>query len=107
MDEIDKKIMVINICKFLKKHQALEKYCTNVLSYHYRELRVPNGLSLRERVKYIVTQMVNKVNDGYPDIYDFFQSNDTCFCWAYTPEGGSFWSNLHDEWCSVVTVEDY
>lgn len=108
MDKIDRKKTVIDVCKFLKSHNALEKYCINVVSYHHYDLKVPKGLSLRGRVEYIVTAMVNKVDaNGYPELWDFFESCDTCFSWADTPEGSSFWSVLHNEWFKIVTGEDY
>ena len=107
MDKTERDKIVIDICKFLKKHNALEKYCINALSYHKRELRVSMKSPLKERVKYIVTHMVNKVNGNYPELYDFFESCDTCFGWANTPEGAAFWRNLHAEWYKMVTGEDY
>ena len=105
MNKTERDKIVIDICKFLKRHNALEKYCINVLSYHKRELRVPMKSPLKERVKYIVTQMVNKVNDDQ-ELYDFFESCDTCFGWAHTPEGASFWSNLHNEWYKIIIGEE-
>ena len=108
MDKIDREKTVIEICKFLKQHNALEKYCVDVVSYHHYDLKVPQGLSLKDRVKYIVTAMVNKVSDnGYPELWDFFESCDTCFSWAQTPEGATFWSTLHNKWFKMVTGEEY
>ena len=105
MNKTERDKIVIDICKFLKRHNALEKYCTNVLSYHKSELRAPMKKSLKERVKYIVTHMVNKVN-GDRELYDFFESCDTCFCWEHTPEGVAFWSNLHYKWYMIVIGEE-
>jgi hypothetical protein len=106
MNKTERDKIVIDICKFLKRHDALERYCANVLSYHKRELRVPRKSSLKERVKYIVTHMVNKVNGDYPELHDFFESCDTCFGWAHTPEGAAFWSNLHAKWYKIVIGEE-
>jgi len=105
MDKTKRDKIVIDICKFLKRHDALEKYCTNVLSYHKRELRVPMKSPLKERVKYIVTAMVNKVSDD-GELWEFFESCYTCFCWANTPEGAAFWSNLHIKWYKIITGEE-
>lgn len=108
MNKIDREKTVIEICKFLKQHDALEKYCVNVVSYHKRELRVPMENPLKERVKYIVTAMVNKMSDnGYTELWDFFESCDTCFSWAQTPEGAAFWSTLHNKWFKMITGEEY
>jgi hypothetical protein len=108
MDKTERDKIVIDICKFLKKHNALEKYCINVLSYHKRKLRVLMKSPLKERVKYIVDRQVSRVNEDYhPRLENFFQDCNTCFYWGETPEGVSFWLNLHAEWYKMVTGEDY
>jgi hypothetical protein len=102
MNKIDRNKIVIDVCKFLKRHDALERYCYNVVLYHH--IRVPAGLTLKERVLYIVDRQVSRVNEDYhPRLEYFFQDCNTCFYWGETPEGVSFWSNLHRKWYNIVT----
>jgi len=108
MTKEEKKKKIIEICKFLKKNNALEKYCMNVLSFHSGELKITKSLPLKKRVECIVTTMFDKVRENdYPRLYDFFQSCDTCFFWSETPEGNGFWAQLHSQWTEIVTGENY
>jgi hypothetical protein len=105
MNKIDRNKIVIDVCKFLKRYNALERYCYNVVLYHH--IRVPAGLTLKERVLYIVDRQVSSVNKyDFLKLEYFFQYGITCFRWGETPEGDSFWSNLNKKWYNIVTGEE-
>lgn len=108
MDSIERQKASKEICKFLHRYNALERYCFNVVSYHHNTIKVPVGLTLKERVLYIVSNQVRRVGENdYPGLEDFFESCFTCFPWVGTPEGGSYWGSLHEKWHKKITGRDF
>lgn len=97
MSEQDRLVMVI--CAFLRKNDALERYCTNVINYDKLHLN-KNG-RLCDRIKFIVKYKVRQLEHrGHPMdyVYDFFMLYDTAFDWGKAYEGVRYWSNLHMLW---------
>lgn len=100
-----KKQRTIEVCKFLKEHNALERFCYNAITYH-KKFQVPENLLSGERTLWIMNVLIDRVSAlRYPRWCDFFESCDTCFSWCGTPEGEWYWRNLHSEWYEKVTEQ--
>lgn len=88
--------MILEVCKFLRKHKALERFCYNKMTYH--GIKVSNRLSLSERVWKIMLVHVNYQEEDLWFWEDYISSCSTSFYWEATPEGTRFWEDLNDKW---------
>lgn len=104
MEEIDKIVMMV--CVFLKKKNALEKYCINAVEFSNLRINMSDQMgmrhSLRDRVKAIVWYKANRIYQlhAHPSAYfrDFFMLYESAFNWAKSNEGTHYWEVINTAW---------
>ena len=98
MEEIDK--LVIMVCVFLKKCNALEKYCVNAVEFN--NLHINMCHSLRDRVKAIVRYKASRIYQfhDHPSAYfrGFFMRYESAFDWSKSNEGTQYWEVINTAW---------
>lgn len=99
---------LLELCKFLKRNNALEKFCVNKADFNpsLKDIIKSDEPIINRVIK--ILEYSNGPYDHSPknEKYDWFSymlSTDTAFVWEDTMEGLEFWSNLCCLWERIIS----